>query len=72
MKLSVVIPAHDEAESIAETLRGLAGTLDAGSIDYELLVVDDASSDGTLDAVRSAAAENPRIRGIASPLRPSG
>ena len=30
VKLSVVIPAHDEAESIAETLRGLAETLDAG------------------------------------------
>jgi dolichol-phosphate mannosyltransferase len=68
VKLSVVIPAHDEAESIAETLGGLAETLDAGSVDYELLVVDDASSDGTLDAVRSAAAANPRIRGLASPL----
>ena len=68
MKLSLVIPARDEAESISETLRGLAETLGAASVDYELLVVDDASSDGTLDAVAAAATENPRIRGIASPL----
>lgn len=61
MKLSVVIPAHNEAGSIAETLRGTAAALEAAEIDYELVVVDDASSDGTSAVVESLAADNPAI-----------
>jgi dolichol-phosphate mannosyltransferase len=68
MRLSVVIPSRDEAGSIAETVSGLTETLDRESIDYEILVVDDSSSDGTLDLVVELAADNPRIRGIASDL----
>jgi len=68
MKLSVVIPAHDEAASIAETLAELAETLERESIDYELLVVDDASSDSTLEVVAALTARNQRIRGVRSHL----
>jgi len=68
MRLSVVIPAHDEASSIAETLGGLADVLERESIDYELLVVDDASTDDTLGVVASLAARNPRVRGVRSHL----
>jgi len=66
MKLSVIIPAHNEAESIETTVSALAGTLDRQGIDYELLVVDDASGDGTSEAVESVAAEDSRIRCIRS------
>jgi dolichol-phosphate mannosyltransferase len=68
VKLAVVVPAHNEAGSIAATLGGLARTLDTAAIDYELLVVDDSSTDGTLELVDELAAANPRIRGIASHL----
>jgi dolichol-phosphate mannosyltransferase len=68
MRLSVVIPAHNELGSISETLAGLAEALERESIEYELLVVDDMSSDGTLDLVAALGAHNPRIRGIASHL----
>ncbi|HET7130106.1 MAG TPA: glycosyltransferase family 2 protein [Gaiellaceae bacterium] len=68
MRLSVVIPAHDEASSIAETLGGLADVLERESIDYELLVVDDASTDDTLGVVESLASRNPRVRGVRSQL----
>ncbi len=70
MKLSVVIPAHDEAGSIEATLNGLAGALQAASIDYELLVVDDASSDGTLEVVEHMHVADERIRGIRSHYPP--
>jgi len=47
MKLSVVIPAHNEAGSIASTLRETSGALEAEGIDHEIIVVDDSSVDGT-------------------------
>ena len=66
MKLSVVIPAHNEAGSIAETLRETATALERAEIEHEILVVDDASSDGTPAVVRAVGAEHPGVRCIAS------
>ena len=62
MKYSVVIPARNEAESIAATVGKLAAALDAAALDYEVLVVDDASTDATAEAVAHLAAGNARIR----------
>jgi dolichol-phosphate mannosyltransferase len=62
VKLSVVIPAHNEAGSIAATLRTAAEALEGAGIDYELFVVDDASSDGTAAVVEAVGADNPRVR----------
>jgi len=47
MKLSVVIPAHDEEGCIASTLQLLFSTLQREGIDHEILVVNDHSKDGT-------------------------
>jgi dolichol-phosphate mannosyltransferase len=66
MNLSVVIPAHNESGSIEATLKGLAVVLDGAGLEYELLVVDDASTDGTLAVVERLGAENARIRGMHS------
>ena len=68
MKLSIVIPARNEVTTIAETVTGLTAALEREAIDYELLIVDDSSGDGTLDLVAALAAQNPRIRGLASHL----
>jgi dolichol-phosphate mannosyltransferase len=51
MKLSVVIPAHNEADSIAPTVGGVTSALGNEGIDFEVVVVDDASTDGTRDVV---------------------
>jgi dolichol-phosphate mannosyltransferase len=68
MKLSVVIPARNEAETIEPTLREIATNLDRKGIDYEVIVVDDASSDGTAAVVERVGAENPRVRSLRSHL----
>jgi dolichol-phosphate mannosyltransferase len=60
--LSVVIPAHNEAGSIRETVEAIAGELARASIEYEILVVDDASTDDTAAMTQAVAARNPRIR----------
>jgi dolichol-phosphate mannosyltransferase len=57
VKLSVVIPAHDEAESIAQTVEGVRAALRTAGIDYEIVVIDDASTDGTLGIVQALAAD---------------
>jgi dolichol-phosphate mannosyltransferase len=70
MRLSVVIPAHDEVESIAATVQAVASELQTESIPYEILVVDDASSDGTAAAVAVIAARDSGVRCVRSPRSP--
>ena len=62
--LSVVIPAYNEEGTVAEAARRTASVLHLARIPYELIFVDDGSSDGTWDAVQAAFRENPRVRGL--------
>ena len=64
MKLSVVIPAHNEEGSIAGTVESLALTLDRESIEHEILVVDDHSSDGTVAELERVIERHPSARCI--------
>ena len=54
MKVSVIIPAYNEGGRIRETIDKLQKHLAQGAYDYEILAVDDKSSDNTVDAVKSA------------------
>jgi glycosyltransferase involved in cell wall biosynthesis len=51
LMLSVVIPAHNEAACLWSTVDGIARELEGAGIDYEVLVIDDASTDSTEDVV---------------------
>jgi dolichol-phosphate mannosyltransferase len=62
LKLSAVIPAHNEEGSIEETIDGLVKAVEQAGIDYEILVVDDSSTDRTRALVQHMGAENARIR----------
>jgi dolichol-phosphate mannosyltransferase len=64
--MSVVIPARDEALVIEATLRGLLDVLRPEQLDFELLVVDDGSSDGTATVVAGVAEGEPRVRCVAN------
>lgn len=59
-KLTIVTPVRNEELNISMLAKEIAAAL--GDEDYELIFVDDGSSDGTAGAVRACALDNPRIR----------
>lgn len=62
MLLSVVIPAHNEEKNLESTVRGLAQALDEESIPYEIVIVNDNSSDATGRVAENLAARDPGVR----------
>jgi dolichol-phosphate mannosyltransferase len=57
--ISVIIPTYNEAPVIEETLRRSAAALQKAGEEFELVVVDDASADGTAEKVESLGGEIP-------------
>lgn len=67
MKLSVVIPAYNEAESIGETLRALYAKLQQEQIAHEIVVTNDNSKDDTLGQLQALAQEIPTLSYYTNP-----
>lgn len=67
MKLSVVIPAYNEEESIGETLTALYAVLEKEQIDHEIVVTNDNSKDGTLARLAELAQEIPTLTYYTNP-----
>lgn len=61
MKLSVVIPAHNEEGAIASSVRQVHAMLDKCAIEHEILVVNDNSSDRTEEILKSLMTEVPSL-----------
>jgi dolichol-phosphate mannosyltransferase len=61
MQLSVVIPVRNEAENVVPLAREVAAALN-GRVDYELIFVDDGSTDDTAQKLSALARELPRLR----------
>jgi len=62
MDLSIVIPVKDEAGNIAPLVAEIDAALDGAGVDYEIVYVDDGSSDGTAGEITRLQAGNPRLR----------
>lgn len=63
--ISVVIPALNEADNLAVLLPQVVASLEGISPDWQLLVVDDGSSDGTDRVVTSMTSDDPRVQLLA-------
>jgi dolichol-phosphate mannosyltransferase len=61
MKLSIVIPAYNEAESITETLTALHACLVQHQIEHEIVVVNDNSKDNTLQVLEGLQQQIPSL-----------
>ncbi len=62
MKLSIVMPAYNEEESIPETLQAIHKAFSEVKIDHEILVVNDNSKDGTEAVLKSLTETIPTLR----------
>lgn len=62
IKLSIVIPAHNEEECIYNTVAALCETLSDYRIPYEILVVNDNSTDGTEQVLNKLTMEYEGVR----------
>ena len=62
--LSIVISLYNEEESLRELVGWIEKVMSAGSYDYEIIMVDDGSTDGSWAVIRELSAANPAIRGI--------
>ena len=60
-RLSIVIPAYNEADRITDTLRTLGRFLSQRDLSYEIILVDDGSSDNTAEIASSIGIPNMRV-----------
>ena len=61
--LSIVLPAYNEEQNIANTAKVLGELMEQNGIDYELVFISDGSKDNTFSEIKKAAKQNPHIKG---------
>jgi glycosyltransferase involved in cell wall biosynthesis len=64
MDLSVIVPLLNEEESLPELTAWIARVTEAQGYTYEVILVDDGSTDGSWDVIESLRAKNDCIKGI--------
>ncbi len=64
MSLSIVIPLLNEEESLKELYDWIASVMRSNRFSYEVIFIDDGSTDGSWEIITRLAAENEQIKGI--------
>ncbi len=64
MDISVIVPLLNERESLPELAERVRKVMEREGYSYELVFVDDGSSDGSWDVVKDIRKENPSVKGI--------
>ena len=64
LDISVVVPLYNEAESLPELVAWIDRVAQANALTYEIIMVDDGSTDGSWDVVKNLKSRYPSIRGI--------
>ncbi len=62
MLLSIIIPARNEEKNIGNTLKSIVRVFDRNELSFEIIVVDDGSTDGTVAEVERMMTDDERIR----------
>ncbi len=64
MDISVIVPLYNEDESIKELYDWIKKVMDANGFTYEIIFVNDGSTDKSWDVIESLSAESPYVKGI--------
>ncbi|OYQ38019.1 glycosyltransferase [Flavobacterium cyanobacteriorum] len=64
MNISIVIPLLNEEESLRELNQWISRVMAENNFSYEVIFIDDGSTDGSWNLIQQLAAENPNIKGI--------
>ncbi len=64
MDISVVIPLLNEEESLPELHRWIKKVMDANAFSYEILFIDDGSTDRSWEIIEQLSKNNPEVKGI--------
>lgn len=64
MNISVVIPLFNEEESLPELVSWIDRVMKANAFSYEVILVDDGSTDASWKVIKKLASENARVKGI--------
>jgi len=64
MNLSIVIPLLNEQESLPELHNWIVKVMQAHNFSYEILFIDDGSSDASWNVIQKLSQENPNVKGI--------
>ncbi len=59
---SIVLPCYNEREHVMQEIKRISAAMDDSRIPYELIVIDDGSTDGTREVLAAAAKEFPAMR----------
>ncbi|HMI64697.1 MAG TPA: glycosyltransferase family 2 protein [Cyclobacteriaceae bacterium] len=64
LAISIIIPAKDEEESILELSQWIGRVMQANDFTYEVIFIDDGSTDKTWEKIKEASAIDPAVKGI--------
>jgi glycosyltransferase involved in cell wall biosynthesis len=64
MNLSIIIPLKDEAESLPELCAWIERVVHREQLEYEIILIDDGSTDTSWEVISGLHTSNPRIKGI--------
>ena len=64
MDISVIIPLYNEAESLPELEQWIARVMADNGFSYEILFINDGSTDDSWDVIRRLAESNPAVKGV--------
>lgn len=64
MNISIVVPSYNESESLPELCSWIDKVMKANSFTYEVLIIDDGSTDDSWNVIQVINKKNPSIKGV--------